>query len=130
MNKDEITTKIIAAIKEEALQYPGDDPDQNSNCVKDEATCLHAHVHEFITIDGNTVAVAGAPERFAAISSEIIAPLIEELNDYEHVFNLHWKASMKAIELWTAEDPIKRELKWPDHKVLIQWLLDKIESQR
>lgn len=48
-----------------------------------------------------------------------------ELN---HVFDLRWKADMRAVERWRAEDPEKRQLTLPDHADLCVWLLEERDA--
>lgn len=62
-----------------------------------------------------------------ALRAELTATQ-EMLAEYEAVFGAHWKATMKAIDQWQEEDPARRSLTWPDHKVLIKYLLDELET--
>ena len=48
---------------------------------------------------------------------------------YKASFDLRWKADMRAIKRWQAEDE-SRELTWPDHADMVLWLLGMDESDR
>lgn len=49
----------------------------------------------------------------------------EEKKEHEHSFDLHWKASMRAIKRWQEATP-GNDLVWPDAADLQVWLLDKL----
>lgn len=55
----------------------------------------------------------------------------EEIAELHFVFDLRWKADMRAIERWRKEAP-GRELKSPNHADMVVWLLtllDETESE-
>ena len=43
------------------------------------------------------------------------------------LFDLRWKADMKAIKQW--QEATERELVWPNHSDLCVWLLNQQESK-
>ncbi len=57
-----------------------------------------------------------------------IAELEQEKADEQASFDLRWKADMRAIKRWQAEQP-GRELTWPDHADLCVWLLERIPNK-
>lgn len=52
----------------------------------------------------------------------------EELAELQAIFDLRWKADMRAIKRWQAAGP-GREKTWPDHADLVVWLLEQLEGQ-
>lgn len=55
---------------------------------------------------------------------ETLTAAAEMLDEYDHSFELRWKADMYAIKRWQAEAP-GRDLTWPDHADLCVWLLER-----
>lgn len=56
---------------------------------------------------------------------KINAGLREKIEELEQTFDLRWKADMRAIKIWRAEDTAARELIMPDHADMVIWLLNK-----
>ena len=54
-------------------------------------------------------------------------PSVEALKELEEIFELRWKADMRAIKMWRKGHP-ERKLVMPDHADLVLWLLAKLES--
>lgn len=54
--------------------------------------------------------------------------LLTELAERDHSFDLRWKADMRAIKRWQAENYLERQLIWPDHADLCVWLLGRLDS--
>ena len=54
--------------------------------------------------------------RALSIASDWIA-------EYEHNFELRWKASQRAMKRWHTAHPLKQAV-WPDHADLCVWLID------
>src|SRR5438105_1997448 len=54
--------------------------------------------------------------------------LQEQLSDLEPIFDLRWKADMRAIKQWQEAHPGK-EFVWPDHADLVVWLLEQLEKR-
>lgn len=52
----------------------------------------------------------------------------EHLAELEAVFDLRWRADMRAIKAWQAAHPGK-ELVWPDHADLVVWLMERREAE-
>lgn len=48
------------------------------------------------------------------------------LREYDHSFDLRWKADMLATKRWHAATG--RELTWPAHTDLVVWLLEQLEA--
>lgn len=55
--------------------------------------------------------------------------LQEEVIELRRGFELRWRASIRAMERWRAEDPVNRELIMPDHADLCVWLLEQLEAK-
>lgn len=52
---------------------------------------------------------------------------LQERNDeLEGLFDLRWKADMKAIKIWQKETG--RDLVWPDHTDMVVWLIKKLDT--
>jgi hypothetical protein len=52
----------------------------------------------------------------------------KERDELQHVFDLRWKASMRAIKLWQKRTG--RKLVWPDHCDMVVWLLEQLDEAR
>ena len=49
----------------------------------------------------------------------------ERVEELERLFDLHWKASQRAIKMWQAANPGNDHV-WPDAADLCVWLMDRI----
>lgn len=56
-----------------------------------------------------------------------VAELKAERDELQRVFDLRWKADMRAIKRWQAATG--RTLTWPDHADLCVWLLGELEKK-
>ena len=52
----------------------------------------------------------------------------ERTQTLEDLFDLRWKADMRAIKMWRKGHP-ERKLAMPDHADLVVWLLAKLEEK-
>lgn len=52
----------------------------------------------------------------------------KERDELQHVFDLRWKASMRAIKLWQKRTG--RKLSWPDHCDMVVWLLEQLDEAK
>ena len=52
----------------------------------------------------------------------------KELKDLRDTFDLRWKADQRAIKMWQAAHPAKKNV-WPDHADLVVWLLEQLEKK-
>lgn len=52
----------------------------------------------------------------------------ERLRDLEDLFDLRWKADMRAIRRWRKANP-GNERVLPDHADLVVWLLDQLKAE-
>ena len=52
-----------------------------------------------------------------------VEKLREELKEVQALFDLRWKADMRAIKQWQAAHPERGNV-WPDHADLVVWLLE------
>lgn len=96
-----------------------------------------------ITVDGKPVLLCDGPPdtaRFPLIerlrkrvtqtpNDTLIPVALEWLEEYEHMFDLRWKADMRAIKRWQQAHPGKPNV-WPDHADLVVWLMDQLEAVR
>src|SRR5690606_40771852 len=64
----------------------------------------------------------------AAQAAEI-ERLQRELDELQQSFDLHWRASMRAIKRWQEAHP-GSDLTWPDHADLVVWLLEQLDAAR
>lgn len=53
----------------------------------------------------------------------------DALDEHGMLFDLRWKADMRAIKRWQAANP-GNDLVWPDHADLVVWLLDQLDGLR
>ncbi len=53
----------------------------------------------------------------------------EELAQLQLLFDLRWKADMRAIKMWQAAGP-DRDLIWPDHADLVVWMLEQLKPAK
>lgn len=51
-----------------------------------------------------------------------------ELGENEHLFELHWVSSRRAIKKWQAARP-GNDLVWPDRTDLLVWLIEELEAR-
>lgn len=85
------------------------------------------------------------PERFAELKQNLdedyvltleegtealaeIERLQAELAEMNALFDLRWKADMRAIERWRAEQPAERKLRQPDHFDMVVWLMKELSN--
>lgn len=54
--------------------------------------------------------------------------LADQIADLERTFDLRWKADMRAIEGWRADDADRRKLVFPNHTDIVIWLLERLDS--
>lgn len=54
--------------------------------------------------------------------------LAEEALELQQLFDLRWKADMRAIKMW--QDAGGDKLTWPDHGKLCVWLLEQLDKAR
>lgn len=52
-----------------------------------------------------------------------------QLKEYEQLFDLQWSRSQQAIALWQAESPAERANTWPDLGKLLEWLIERGNSE-
>lgn len=52
-----------------------------------------------------------------------------ERDELQQSFDLHWRASMRAIKRWQEAHP-GSDLTWPDHADLVVWLLEQLDAAR
>lgn len=55
--------------------------------------------------------------------------ILESIDDNERLFDLRWKADMRAIKRWQAAHP-GNDLVWPDHADLCVWLMEQLEAKQ
>ncbi len=66
-------------------------------------------------------------EREGRLAAEARAEkAVEDMREREELFDLRWKADMRAIERWRKAGP-NRELVLPDHADLVVWLLGQLD---
>ena len=70
--------KLVDRLREEAGKYPGNDLEDSPCESLDEKSCLAAHLHEFVSIDGEIKIIVGSPERIAKLALQFILPLLAE----------------------------------------------------
>src|SRR5690606_35211446 len=58
-----------------------------------------------------------------------IERLQRERDELQQSFDLHWRASMRAIKRWQEAHP-GSDLTWPDHADLVVWLLEQLDAAR
>ena len=52
--------------------------------------------------------------------------LMASIAELESVFDMRWKADMRAIKMWQAATG--KTLTWPDHADLCVWLLEQLDK--
>lgn len=52
----------------------------------------------------------------------------DELAELQVVFDLRWRADMRAIKRW--QEATGRTMVWPDHADLCVWLLEQLDAER
>lgn len=52
----------------------------------------------------------------------------DEIDENETLFNLRWKADMRAIKRWQEAHPGKENI-WPDHADLCVWLMEQLDAK-
>ena len=57
-----------------------------------------------------------------------VAELTEQCGELNALFDLRWKADMRAVERWRAGHP-ERELRLPDHADMVVWLLEREDAR-
>lgn len=62
-----------------------------------------------------------------ALKTEI-TDLKEEIAELEAIFDLRWKADMRAIERWREGHP-ERSRVMPDHADMVVWLLEQLDKK-
>lgn len=65
----------------------------------------------------------------AACDPDTIRALLKERDELQQSFDLHWRASMRAIKRWQEAHP-GSDLTWPDHADLVVWLLEQLDAAR
>lgn len=73
-------------------------------------------------IDSDEI-IASLRERNAGLERQV-AELTEQCGELNALFDLRWKADMRAVERWRAGHP-ERELRLPDHADMVVWLLER-----
>lgn len=53
---------------------------------------------------------------------------VQERDELRSLFDLRWKADMRAIEMWQEAHP-GNDLVWPDHGDMVTWLLERLDGQ-
>ncbi len=59
----------------------------------------------------------------------LLSEVLEDLESYEHTFDLRWKADMRAIDRWQQAHPGTDHV-WPDHTDLCVWLMEWLDSHQ
>lgn len=59
------------------------------------------------------------------LHNQMVAMGGPELREYINLFELRWKADMRAIERWQKAHPGNENV-WPDHTDLVTWLMEEI----
>ena len=67
---------------------------------------------------------SGATDCSTAVESDQTPE--QELAELQAVFDLRWKADMRAIKKW--QETTGRELTWPDHADLVVYLMGRLEA--
>jgi hypothetical protein len=65
-----------------------------------------------------------------AAIAEATAELRQENADLQAIFDLQWKASMRAVEEWRKQDPEGRKLVLPDLKNHMMWCFEQLAELR
>jgi hypothetical protein len=61
-------------------------------------------------------------------AADRIEALIAERDEFQQVFDMQWKADMRAVEMWREAHP-GNDLVLPDSAKLSVWLLDRVEGE-
>lgn len=72
--------------------------------------------------------VEGWKEQHARDSAELL-DVQRERDELQQSFDLHWRATMRAIKRWQEAHP-GSDLTWPDHADLVVWLLEQLDAAR
>ena len=72
--------------------------------------------------------VAERLRRTAPDTAPLAQWAVERIEELEAIFDLRWKAHMRAIERWQKAHP-GNDLVWPDHADLCVWLLGELDKR-
>lgn len=97
-----------------------------SNCVeKGDLYCDHPEGEECET-DKLLHPITPTPvEECCKMTQPTIEELQEKLVEYEAIFDMMWKANMKAIQLWKKHHP-GTDLVWPDMTKMMDWYVGQL----
>ncbi len=59
---------------------------------------------------------------------ENIQPVDPDEKEMQAIFNLRWKADMRAIKIWQKAHP-DSPIDWPDHADMVVWLLEQLDDK-
>lgn len=55
--------------------------------------------------------------------------LRQEIAEWEHSFDMYWKANMRGVKAWQAANP-GNDLVLPDTSKLVEWLIGELDKAR
>lgn len=58
-----------------------------------------------------------------------ISRLKGEVEYYEQLFDLMWKADQRGIKMWQEANPGNENV-WPDRADLVCWLIEQVEGRK